>query len=100
MDADHQGLRCRRGMKAAPGHVNAAHGRNASAPLMRAEHPARTVSLRMLRADRRPGRASHVTVMTTPSSTTSPQRPGNWLANQPYLLLSLTALFWAGNAIV
>ena len=24
----------------------------------------------------------------------------NWLANQPYLLLSLTALFWAGNAIV
>src|SRR5947209_2488489 len=23
-----------------------------------------------------------------------------WLANQPYLLLSLTALFWAGNAIV
>src|SRR3954452_3781017 len=24
----------------------------------------------------------------------------NWLTNQPYLLLSLTALFWAGNAIV
>ncbi len=24
----------------------------------------------------------------------------NWLANQPYVLLSLTALFWAGNAIV
>src|SRR4051794_37246091 len=24
----------------------------------------------------------------------------HWLANQPYLLLSLTALFWAGNAIV
>jgi len=24
----------------------------------------------------------------------------NWLANQPYLLLSLTSLFWAGNAIV
>src|SRR5436305_9586924 len=23
-----------------------------------------------------------------------------WLANQPYLLLSLTALFWAGNAVV
>src|SRR3977135_3430584 len=23
-----------------------------------------------------------------------------WLATQPYLLLSLTALFWAGNAIV
>src|SRR5580692_666927 len=26
--------------------------------------------------------------------------PGRWLANQPYLLLSITALFWAGNAIV
>jgi drug/metabolite transporter (DMT)-like permease len=25
---------------------------------------------------------------------------GNWLANQPYLLLSFTALFWAGNTIV
>ncbi|HTF73829.1 MAG TPA: DMT family transporter [Bradyrhizobium sp.] len=25
---------------------------------------------------------------------------GNWLANQPYLLLSITALCWAGNAIV
>src|SRR3954469_2879767 len=24
----------------------------------------------------------------------------HWLANQPYLLLSLTALFWAGNAII
>jgi drug/metabolite transporter (DMT)-like permease len=24
----------------------------------------------------------------------------NWLVNQPYLLLSITALFWAGNAIV
>ena len=23
-----------------------------------------------------------------------------WLWHQPYLLLSLTALFWAGNAIV
>src|SRR5213075_1599468 len=26
--------------------------------------------------------------------------PRNWLANQPYLLLSITALCWAGNAIV
>src|SRR6266481_4323362 len=26
--------------------------------------------------------------------------PGGWLANQPYLLLSITALCWAGNAIV
>src|SRR5258708_33802303 len=26
--------------------------------------------------------------------------PGGWLDNQPYLLLSITALCWAGNAIV
>jgi drug/metabolite transporter (DMT)-like permease len=31
---------------------------------------------------------------------TSPAPSGNWLANQPYLLLSITALCWAGNAIV
>ena len=24
----------------------------------------------------------------------------NWIANQPYLLLSITALCWAGNAVV
>ncbi|HLX17162.1 MAG TPA: DMT family transporter [Bradyrhizobium sp.] len=32
-----------------------------------------------------------------PSDTAS---VGRWLANQPYLLLSITALCWAGNAIV
>src|SRR3954447_21570005 len=26
--------------------------------------------------------------------------PRNWIANQPYLLLCITALCWAGNAIV
>ena len=26
--------------------------------------------------------------------------PGSWLANQPYLLLCIAALCWAGNAIV
>jgi drug/metabolite transporter (DMT)-like permease len=31
-----------------------------------------------------------------PSTTTS----GHWLTNQPYLLLSITALCWAGNAII
>ena len=31
------------------------------------------------------------------SGTTS---PSSWLANQPYLLLSITSLCWAGNAIV
>src|SRR3954468_19747773 len=25
---------------------------------------------------------------------------GNWIANQPYFLLSITAMCWAGNAIV
>jgi drug/metabolite transporter (DMT)-like permease len=37
------------------------------------------------------------------SATDHPTRAapsGNWLANQPYLLLSITALCWAGNAIV
>src|ERR1700748_1044227 len=38
-----------------------------------------------------------------PSSSHPTPRPasaGHWLANQPYLLLSITALCWAGNAIV
>ena len=34
------------------------------------------------------------------SEPTSDASAGNWLANQPYLLLSITALCWAGNAIV
>src|SRR3954462_3673235 len=34
------------------------------------------------------------------SEPTSTARPGNWIANQPYLLLSIAALCWAGNAIV
>src|SRR5689334_3544030 len=37
--------------------------------------------------------------MTATEQTSSP-RSGNWLADQPYLLLSVTALCWAGNAIV
>src|SRR5215218_8956333 len=32
-----------------------------------------------------------------PDTSASPAR---WIANQPYLLLSITALCWAGNAIV
>src|SRR3954452_4568268 len=35
----------------------------------------------------------------TPSDRASSAR-ARWLADQPYLLLSLTALFWAGNAVV
>src|SRR6202048_4594991 len=34
------------------------------------------------------------------SESSSPAPAGNWLANQPYLLLSITALCWAGNAII
>ncbi len=34
------------------------------------------------------------------SQPTSDAPAGNWLANQPYLLLSITAMCWAGNAIV
>src|SRR5215208_1973340 len=36
----------------------------------------------------------------TATEQTSSARSGSWLANQPYLLLSITALCWAGNAIV
>ena len=28
------------------------------------------------------------------------QSPLRWLSNQPYLLLSLTSLFWAGNIVL
>jgi len=28
------------------------------------------------------------------------RRSGNWLFDQPYLLLSLTSLFWAGNTVI
>ncbi|XSC45155.1 DMT family transporter [Bradyrhizobium sp. RDT10] len=36
----------------------------------------------------------------TATEQTSSARSGSWLTNQPYLLLSITALCWAGNAIV
>src|ERR1700709_1658738 len=38
--------------------------------------------------------------MSAPDQASSAASAGNWLANQPYLLLSITALCWAGNAIV
>lgn len=34
------------------------------------------------------------------SESTSRTASGSWIANQPYLLLCITALCWAGNAIV
>src|SRR5712664_1475277 len=38
--------------------------------------------------------------MSASDRTSSAAPSGNWLANQPYLLLCITALCWAGNAIV
>jgi drug/metabolite transporter (DMT)-like permease len=38
--------------------------------------------------------------MSVSDHTSSAAPSGNWIANQPYLLLSITSLCWAGNAIV
>ena len=38
--------------------------------------------------------------MTEPAPAPSAPDPVRWLNNQPYLLLSLTALFWAGNIVL
>jgi drug/metabolite transporter (DMT)-like permease len=38
--------------------------------------------------------------MSASDHSSSDAASGNWLANQPYLLLAITALCWAGNAIV
>ena len=38
--------------------------------------------------------------MTNPAPQPSAADPVGWLNNQPYLLLSLTSLFWAGNIVL
>lgn len=38
--------------------------------------------------------------MTQPPPAAPAPHPVRWLANQPYLLLSLTSLFWAGNIVL
>jgi drug/metabolite transporter (DMT)-like permease len=38
--------------------------------------------------------------MTTLTPLPSTSDPVRWLSNQPYLLLSLTSLFWAGNIVL
>src|SRR6516165_9843918 len=38
--------------------------------------------------------------MSASDQTSQAASPFHWIANQPYLLLSITALCWAGNAIV
>ncbi|WP_441238357.1 DMT family transporter [Bradyrhizobium sp. 930_D9_N1_4] len=38
--------------------------------------------------------------MTTASPAPKASNPASWLNNQPYLLLSLSSLFWAGNIVL
>src|SRR5437762_11200037 len=38
--------------------------------------------------------------MTIPAPSPPSRDPLGWLNNQPYLLLSLTSLFWAGNIVL
>src|ERR1700709_1958940 len=38
--------------------------------------------------------------MSASDQTSGARSSGSWIANQPYLLLAITALCWAGNAIV
>src|SRR5579871_4414920 len=40
------------------------------------------------------------TVAMSVSEEITDSSPGGWLANQPYVLLSIAAACWAGNAIV
>jgi drug/metabolite transporter (DMT)-like permease len=42
----------------------------------------------------------NISLMSASDRTSSAASPGSWLASQPYLLLCITALCWAGNAIV
>jgi drug/metabolite transporter (DMT)-like permease len=45
-------------------------------------------------------RAENRRRMSAPDQTSDAASPGGWIANQPYLLLSIAALCWAGNAII
>jgi drug/metabolite transporter (DMT)-like permease len=38
--------------------------------------------------------------MTIASPAPAASNPAGWLNNQPYLLLSLSSLFWAGNIVL
>jgi drug/metabolite transporter (DMT)-like permease len=49
---------------------------------------------------RRKSGTTYCTDMTDPASTPPARDPVGWLNNQPYLLLSLTSLFWAGNIVL
>jgi drug/metabolite transporter (DMT)-like permease len=45
-------------------------------------------------------RSKNRRLMSASDPASSHASPVNWLVNQPYLLLNITALCWAGNAIV
>lgn len=58
-------------------------------------------SIAGLAADRRSGTTrAHSCASSLNLSATSPRASFAWLLDQPYLLLSLTSLFWAGNIVV
>jgi drug/metabolite transporter (DMT)-like permease len=106
MDADHQGIRRQRGVMQARTDVTPMHGRDASCGI---DVPRKSVSVttrpgeipvrRESRAERR-RHGSGFKRMSASDSAPRPTFPGRWVTNQPYVLLAVTALFWAGNAIV
>ena len=63
--------------------------------------PPGIVALRRARlvARREPG-TIHAHQMTASPPKPSARDPVRWLSNQPYLLLSLTSLFWAANIVL
>src|SRR5262249_21341612 len=79
-----------------------------AAPLM----PARNPCLWGSRASSRPGTKHRAgprriqpgpprpSLMSASDQTSRTASPGHWIADQAYLLLCITALCWAGNAIV
>ena len=85
------------------------------APLIRNEFPCLWIGWAGTKAQNQQGRKARridrpVTVNPLPSSNPLPSRMSapsqatdaaahHWIANQPYLLLTITALCWAGNAI-
>ena len=83
-----------------------AHGRDASTPLIRRK------SVSVKRPGKNPARnrapggaAAYLNRAIYDAACLPPSQPPrrssrHWIANQPYLLLCITALCWAGNAIV
>ena len=73
--------------------------RGSSRPVMRSRHwsrGARRASSRAISS----GSRDAMSGVHAPKSSQSRRRIGGWLFDQPYLLLSLTSLFWAGNTVL